>query len=655
MASWVIRIENLNVGLKLFSAFFSALITLLSIGSAQADEFLVPPFDSDTTRESAKETVVSGGRIRDLMVDLETFENLRLAKHYKAESAPGGRGELQTNMHHYVLNYEGSPILDILERLHLPFSFNFHRNTSVLVAQYHHKGQVAARALRVSDLPFTAKIASERLRAGDLMAFTADMDLSLSATWAVTVFPGLAVGPSIGVLVSGLFKVYLLKMNDNHIRARFVAVNGRNNNFGIQVGPSIPIGGALKLVGVSVVNSIGSRKLGITPLEFSVKTGESHYTVADYVFNLDDPEAARVYDKFMGANLKLTDLPYRNPLDAPRFAKKRFHDLVVVEKIATQDEGLAVKKRRIKREVLLTAASQSFGGEVRLDIGLFDFGTKEMAITNHIVAKSQNGNAQRYLLKTHTSKAHNSFIFGLQSNEEFHEMSVLSIADSRFQPKGIRFFSFVTEQKLTPFQVQDIQGVRRYFQQVLPAKAVQHLNWRSSAVRPSDNGFIRTEFSFQPEILRRFVSRNPQVIAGQLMNYLRGKDLSDLTPFYAPMALDYGSAMCQVMDCLTTDVGAIAELLARGMNSRVSNGVTTEDLRQLMGLELFQKYGPGFFASLLPAEELSSMEVNFILSSEGSVPYHFKYGSVSEGELYQTVSRLQGIGDPRVFPVRVSR
>jgi hypothetical protein len=441
-------------------------------------------------------------------------------------------------------------------------------------------------------------------------------------------------------------------MKNNRMRVKLFVEQTKEHKASIQAGANLPIDSLLKVFHISVSKSVTGELVSIFPINAKIKIGDQGLTVADYTFDLNDSEAAKAYDRLMTAQLKLKQIPYRNPFGVDQPQNLQFHDLNATENLAAQDQSLPTERRRVTRNLSLRSIGFSKYTGIEIDLGVVNFEDGTTTSTHRIATYTSNGDTERYVLRTTTARVAYSVFFDQMGKEDYRELSFLTSTDKSFKRENLIGFSLISEQKLVPFQAKDVSLVSRHFQKALPRTVAEKIQWPSSIYRSGRIGYLRSAITFQPKVLRPHIGTDPKVISAQLLHFLHNKDLRGLAPFYAPMAPGYDNHLCTLISCLENEVHTIATLLANAFYSGYSLETTQGFLEQLMQMPIFHRYGAPFLLSLLSDQELNQTGIHIIVSADTFRPYEFNFGSPIDTDLYQIISRIHGIGSPRNLPLK---
>jgi hypothetical protein len=621
------------------------------------------PYVHTTAERSIKTVLGSKSDETSVMVDLDTYQDMQEALAAKIWSSAGGqqnnRGPWQTKVDHFVINREGSPVLDIIEELEPPVGINFHRNSDVIFAQAYRKTEGRPASHHLADLPFTAEIAKRRLHVGDFVAFESEMDLRLSANLGVSIVPFLEVGALGAISARGQFQVHVLRLNDNRVRVKLAAVNNKNSTVGVGIGPSVGIGDSLKFVGISVDHvstTFTDLQLAIYPLELKFNNNTHALSFADLEFDLSDSNGAAAYNALMGANLRLQSIPYRNPLLAREYGKVRFHDLMLAESLAKKDSQLPREKRRVTSHNNGSAIGKRSGTEARIDIGIFSFDEENSTATNRITVATAKADTEKFLLNSVLSSTEHGAIFGLNRDRQFHEMSYLYRADSQFRAKELQTISIAFEQNLSPLKSEDIGAFYLAARAQLPKDLADSLD---DSVRGekfkfanADHGFFHWRFSFATDALKRKLGGDYTAIAERFTAYLKSRDLSKIRSAYGPNSIGDIVNGCNNTDCLQQDIAYISYSLMNTLRANISEDYRKESFANLIKIDLFKNYGAGFLLGLLNKEDY---DVSFIISSDSTPALSQQFGelfsSQNQRENGLELGQLLSLFEPQALPI----
>lgn len=585
------------------------------------------------------------------MVNAEILDGLSTSLQYRLQSEPSYVDGFYTRIDKYVVQFDLNPG-DFIEALDSPVGMNVKKGSEIIFARQFktQKDSLLATPYSPRNIPFTAENAKERLEPGDFVALQSRLSfvVSLGQDFLKGKFEA---GVSTHAFVSGEFMVHLFRMADNKIRVKLIAIRGK----GVGANAGIDLAQDLHVVGINFVDSTIERWIGLTPLEARTGLSKNDIIMLDYVFDLNNPEAAEAYNSLMLYKVQLKDVKISNPWASPQdLTQELLTDLTNIETIAQDDSLRSPQERRIDR--LFKGTSQGFNKDARIKFGLnlWKFETGKAYGENKILSYDKQNQEQFFLLDTLSRFKKTKILFGLFGEETLLSSNLLFTADANWNPQRFVTLSSSAEMKMKDVTAKDLVGIQRIVKDTIGDSQYQNINWSAweSNSAKKINGYFKQEVFFNPDALETLPQLGPDALAARFRKYVEIKGRPRSRPFIGGNSpVDF---LMPWIHSFTGDIRRVGGHLAIVVNPAKTVQERFEAFESLQQIPIWKERGIGFLMSFLPEDKWPDLlRYEMILSAKDMPQIKYNFGSFKEESLYRALMYIQNIIHNRSFDLRL--
>lgn len=198
-----------------------------------------------------------------------------------------------------------------------------------------------------------AKKNEYNFKVGDFVGFRAPLTLSLGKNFLTEeVLNQLKLDINANYIINGEFDVHVFRMSENLVRVKVLVVKDKAKNLST----------GINIFGFSGVGKlIVKRFFDLDVLTGFINKKDSDLFLADYVFNLNSPEARGLYDELVGHKMRIVNtdemekhIKNANPFKSDEDIKEKLiGDLQKLSRMSIADQAFPHNKKRI---IQLTAA-----------------------------------------------------------------------------------------------------------------------------------------------------------------------------------------------------------------------------------------------------------------------------------------------------------
>lgn len=272
----------------------------------------------------------------------DILEGVNIAARYKYEVERSHKVGFHTRVDHWSVVTSVNPG-DRIDK-DFPLNFGLSRGNSIYFIRQFKSKMDAIKALPYTPLrmPVTAQRAIDKLNIGDFVSIPSKL------TFTVGYSKDLSEGPSSPIssyfFVSGEFIVNIIKMKDNKVQVRVIAQSGKTQGGGAGYGFSF------KAFEVFVGGKEISKVIDLDLAKLGFSQSKGNQLVLDYIYDLNDPDAAKAYEALLSSSLKFKDYD----LLKDYFKKNDIEDTVVStyllsDKVHFEDVDKNPKNKRVTR------------------------------------------------------------------------------------------------------------------------------------------------------------------------------------------------------------------------------------------------------------------------------------------------------------------
>lgn len=637
-------LKNRFLGLFLTVGF----VTISSLPAHAGLEFLHPAALWERIQhEVAKQDI--GATVP--LVDANILEGLSTSLSYRIQSEPSYVDGYYTRLDRYKMQFNLNPG-DFIDALDTPVGININKGTEIIFARQFksQKDSVLALPYTPRNLPFTAKNAIERLAPGDFVAFEGRLSfvLSLGKDFLKGDF---VAGANTHAFMSGTFLVHLFRMANNKMRVKLIAVRGK----GVGASAGVDLAHDIDLVGFNIVDNALERWISLTPLNTGTGLGKNDVIMLDYVFNLNDAEAAKAYDSLMLYKVQLKDVKVFNPAATTKdLTQELLTDLTDVEKISLEDSHRAPQDRRVDRIFKGSAEGINKDARIKFGLNLWKFETGKAYGENKVLSYDKQDQEQYFLLDTLSRYKKTKILFGLFGEETLFTSNLLFLADNSWNP--VRFVTLTSsaEMKMKDVSNKDVREIKRLVKDTLGESQYNQINWGawSDNTETKINGYFKQEVFFNPEALNALPRLSPEALSARFKQYIEIKGRPRSRPFFGGNSpKDY---LMPWIYSFTGDIRRVGVYLAIIVNPETTIQERFNAFESLQQIPIWKERGIGFLMSFIPdSARPQYLRYELVLSAKGIAPVQYRFGSFVEEKLYRSLMYIQNIINNRSFDLRL--
>lgn len=314
----------------------------------------------------------------------------------------------------------------------LPFGINLdHDREVILVREFDHY----ADALRaVPKTPLALPLSAEKARAMDVGWFwSLPVRLQAAASLAGGYGEGLVSARGYAnYVLRGRFRLNVFKEDATHVRVQLIGAHERGPGAGVDIRLAVEVFGVRildraldKLVDLKLLNWDHSRRRGVG-------------IAADYLYDLEDAQARRAYDRMVKVSLTWGGLLATDPrLAAPEMQDRLLTDLRPTERLFLEDRDRPVEERRVDRRFLGTNTFRVRNTRFKIGPRLARYGTNRRWVENDLRVIHPDDRVERYDFPMYSYWSGWSLLFGYRKeSRERQAFSLMRIPEGATEPVG---------------------------------------------------------------------------------------------------------------------------------------------------------------------------------------------------------------------------
>lgn len=625
---------------------------LVSLGAlpAYADLGFLEPAQIARTikKEVAKQSI--GTNVN--LVNADIFEGISAALKYRIQSEPSYVDGFYTRLDRYTLSVDINPG-DIIEELNTPIGFGINKNAEIIFARQFKSQTESLTALpyTLKNIPLTAQTAIRELQVGDFVSLQTRLSFVVSLGASSPLGPQFSVSGSTHAYISGDFYIHLFRMPNNHIRVKLIGIRGKGGGAGAQVGV-----GSFKVLGFNYLDKKISRWLDLTPLALNISKSNNDVFMIDYVFDLDNSQAAQSYDHLMLKKTRFKDLTLVSPLDSTEDLKsKLLTDLSDIEEMSYADRNLPPESRRVDRVFKGSNSSEGTGSSFRFGLNLLKLEKGKAYAQNRVAQTDRNEEEKKYLLDTFSITKKVKMLFGLFGDETVIGTNLLFSSDNQWRPTDFIALTLSREIKMKDVTKRDYRKVQEHVRRIIPAEEYAKIDWKNWDFSEGRrvNGFFKNQIFFHPEALAAMPVLTKDRAYKLFYDYVAKSGIPAGHPHSQTFPTDDRQSQYW-LDSYEEDMRNIASYLSVVFSAGYAPEERHKNFVKMKDYTLWQERGAGFMLSLIPKSQLGqviSYEMTF--SAKGVETISAKFGNFKEEELYKSLMYIQSVINNRSFDLRL--
>lgn len=636
---------------KLILGALVATTFALPINTHAADGILEPASIVDRVKKEVAKINVSA---QVNIVEASIYEGLSTALSYRIESEPSYMDGYYTRLDRYRLRVDLNPG-DFIDDDDVPFGFDIRKDVEVIFARQFksQKDSLASMPYTFKNFPLTADRAIRRMNVGDFVAFQTNLSLVMS----VGTFPELSgtvdVGASTHAFISGEFMIHFYKMANNRVRMKMIAI--RSKGYGVD--GSVELVPGVKIIGFKLVDNRIKDLIDLKPFKASAGKNQHDLFMIDYVFNLNNPEAAQSFTDIVKNKLRFKDIDISNPLAGDdRLRDAIITDIGSAEKIVADDKALKPSDRRVHRVFKGSNSLATTGGRVKIGMNIAKYERGFGYAQNKVINTDLNETQHYYLLDAFSLYSKSKLLFGLYGDENLDNTSLLFSANQDFTPNKFLSLVLTHEAKMRNMTEDDYNEIRKHTQMLLPARLYSQIDWKqwSFAKGSKATGFFKEEIFMEPQAMAAITTRDRRAIEKTYTDYLIHTGKPESAPRNG-IPLDprrfVGSKWIEVY---REDLQVIARNLEVIFDASSSSQQRYNAYAVLKSIPVYRETIAGYLISLLPPNDLERMlTYKLTVSAKGAETVYQEFGKFEDYDLYESLVYIQNVVSNRSYDLRL--
>lgn len=578
----------------------------------------------------ARKRYEAGLKLDVKVLSQELFEGARLNVFWNRETKPAYFNGLFTRYDRYRL----SPTLDLESRVlsigdgHFTPGLKIRDSAEVIFARQFRNARDAfwAEAYYPTRMPITAERALNNLNPGDFFSFKAQMDATFSLSFLeLFTAAGMAVQPAFYAVGRGAFEVQILRLPNDQIRLKLIALRSRERGFRINSEDD----STAKFFLSNTIDRLLIDVLNLNPINFVLARGNNNVFMVDYNINLKDPAVAQAYNEVFKQAVKFVGVDKAANFTRKQVAKRVVLNMEPLERIFVADRE-AGQAGRITREFKGGINSTYKRSRFAIDLAIFSVGTEAQFSTNEMTSfDPETDNQEFYRIDTFQRDSHRGFLFSLHRTRNRSRVDLIANSNATFDSHAPESIVNGFEFRDRIFSRKEFQKFQRSIQRMIPLAVYSRINfgdWASEKRRPN------------------VAARNQLVVTSESILALPPKTKEEIKLAYRAYLATIPAGN---PDGYPVSLPKIAKRLAVTFDATKDNFTRMSALMELRKNGLFQNTGLGFLLSLMPITTLeNAMHFSMTLeSTDGTQLTPFEFGNYREAEIYSRLRNAQLIVD----------
>lgn len=495
----------------------------------------------------------------------------------------------------------------------------------------------------VNRIPVNAEDAITKLNVGDFATIKSQLNFVVKASFLKNLgfLNNFSVTGSEYYMISGQFYILVLRLPENKIRLKLIAVRKKENGGSIQVG----IVDDLKVFHVEFLNGALTRVLDLNPIKLSYSKGLTNLFMVDYILDLKRPEVVNAYNKVLRKATAVENGILANPLqDREKIKNHLLLDISPLDQLAEADVGVDASQRRVNRSFKGSMDDEYRSKQFRLGVNIAKVLMKDDYSENKITEIDLHGRQSNYQMDSFQKRFEGGFLFEFFNVRKDIRMNGLFNVDPQTQKVSADDWMVSLERRDADFSISKFQRIQSDLQRVIPLTLYNQIDFSSwkIGINPSkQNVATRYQATIHPEailsvppmsrdqIFQRYIEYLKQIPSGDLYHRRIVPGRFETDPDHYVRYFGY-------------DVDRIAKKLEIAFSSVTSDQEKLKTLMSLRKINLFLESGMRFIIELLPADKLQDfIHFHFEMESDFNTKVVFTYGKQVPSELFEKVLYLQ--------------
>lgn len=495
----------------------------------------------------------------------------------------------------------------------------------------------------VERLPITSKQAIEKLNVGDFVTILAQLNIVANVSFLknLALMSGLALSGKDYYMISGQFYVLVLRLPENKIRLKLIAVHKNENGGELNLGYT----NTLKIFRIGFLNDGITRVLDLNPITLDYTKGNNNLFMVDYILDLNNPEVQKAYDKVIRQATALENGIIANPLQSrDKLKKKLILDVLPIDELAQSDANIDESHRRVIRSFQGTVDQTYRSAQLHLGISLAQILFRTDQTENKIDEIDLLGKESKHQLNFYQKRLEGGYLFEFFNVRKDLRMTSLFDLNDAGQKENPEDFMISLERRDADFSFRKFQRIQSDLQRVIPLALYNQIDfsgWKIISNPTKQNVATRYQATIHPEGILAIVPMTRKEIFDRYIAYLKQVSVNDLFKRQI-VPDDYYASPDLYIRYFGFDVDRIAKSLEKVFSSSTSNIEKLDELMTLRKNSLFLQTGMRFLIELLPQEKWKDLiHVHFEMEADFTTKVGFNYGNREPSELFEKMLYLQ--------------
>lgn len=581
-------------------------------------------------------------------LDIDLFEGISLSNRYRYEVEPSYEAQFYSRIDDWSLKTNIN-VGDIIESSS-PVYFNMNREAHVKFVRQFKSQKEALKALpyTLAQLPLTSKMAS-KLEVGDFVSLPATLSVVVGAktNLGLTDVP---VEGKIYYLVSGQFIVNVFRMANNRVRLKLIADRGREGGLTGKAGVDFEI------AGVRVVDRAIERILDLNLFESNASKGVRHQFILDYIFDLNDQDARKAYDKILSSTYKFKDLSiFADNFNSGNLEKTMISTFEGADNLAMADLG--EDNRRVDRLFKGLNDYKIKKSNLKLGLILASFKKNNSFKKSTITYEDETGERRRYYYPVYTRYKQSKLRTWPFKFKEETETQLFGLVPVDEENLGDHYTDFGLNywRKDKNFSGEEQAKVHQILIDNLPTTLYKNIDWDQwKEFDRKRNARIFFQVIFKGDAFEKIENLTYAQVETRMLAYLKERKR-----LYAGKI---GGVLTQIWRRFRNLV-RINKMEAKRLAKKI-HAITSdkglkgkEKIEKILDLNdqtIFRQMGVGFLASLLEDKDLNdSVYFEFKLMATDVEPLEIKFGERPFSDIYNELLQIHSAINDRSYDMRV--
>jgi hypothetical protein len=590
------------------------------------------------------------------LLGLDLFDDSYVRAGYRYNVEPSFSEGLFSRLDRYYFETNVKAVHEISEASDDEFGIGLSANNRVEVdfIRHYEDSSEALKAIPyfAKNLPLTTERALNNLNPSDLVLMKTRLALMVKGSFFHEMgYSHLGVDVSAWYLIAGEFQVHVMRLNDGHVRLKFIGIRNKEKGFEAK----LTFLNELKIFKVRRVDEKVTELLDLDPIVWRLTSSQNSLFLADYVLKLSEARTAEAYDHVLKRSMRFKNA---NLID-PRKSVEEVRDALVMdlsklEDIANEDKDRT--DRRVTRTFKGSAHSKMKGSELKLGLSFLQSKTKKKNSENRIISIGENNLMSYYFLQSYETATDTKIGFSYLRLRKETDLNALYASDAGFRTRNLENLIFNTERFDKKFKNNELRAVKALLRQAIPKHIYRQIpfsRWNLDRESVLDNVGVRYQVTLLPTFFSQLPNLGHREIAQAYIRFLENTPLDGLAIDRKGSSINLGTGS-DLERHFGNEVNRVARKLKVVFDTRKSVLEKTNAIMSLRKNQLFRRTGTGFLSSFLDEEILANfLRFEISLESSETETVGFEYGNFLQSPVYRRILYIQAILNKDVFDIRL--